>query len=59
VIIRSLRVEARSESEAAEYAVRIADCLSDIRQVRALREVRHHVASSRRLLEPRLTIEWW
>lgn len=47
----SLLVEADSESEASECAVRIAGHLSDLRQGHALRDARHEIVGCRRLIE--------
>jgi hypothetical protein len=58
----SLRVEAESESDASEHAVRIARCLSGLQWDHALRDARHDVVSSRRLIESRTQdqpdLEW-
>jgi hypothetical protein len=47
----SLLVEAHSENEASECAVRIAGHLSDLRQGHALRDARHEIVGCRRLIE--------
>lgn len=47
----SLLIEANSEGEASESAVQVAGCLRDLRQAHALRDVRHEVVGSRRLIE--------
>jgi LDH2 family malate/lactate/ureidoglycolate dehydrogenase len=51
MLIWSLLVEADSESEASEGAVRIAGHLSDLRQGHALRDARHEIVGCRRLIE--------
>jgi len=47
----SLLVEARSESEASDSAVRLAGGGGDLRQGHALLDVRHQVNCARRLID--------
>jgi len=51
IISWSLLVQASSESEASECAVRIAGGLSHLRQDHALRDARHEIVGCRRLIE--------
>jgi hypothetical protein len=46
-----LRVEAGSESDASDHALRIAGCLSGLQWDHALLDARHQVVASRRLVE--------
>ena len=49
----SLRVEAKSESDASEHALRIAGCLSGLQWDHALRDARHQVVASQKVVETR------